>query len=78
MKQTEGRLITMNRSIVFPLSMTVLWSIVFASVMHSWSEGICLGLCFGMTFGLFSSKDAADGKKGNHMEKEDETDAVCI
>ncbi len=66
----------MNRSIVFPLSMTVLWSIVFASVMHSWPEGICLGLCFGMTFGLFSSKDAADGKKGNHTEKEDETDAV--
>ena len=76
MKQTEGRIISMSGSIVFPLSMTVLWSIVFASVMHSWPVGICLALCFGMTFGLFSSKDTAGGKKGNHMEKEDETDAV--
>ncbi len=39
---------------VFPISMTVLWSIVFVSAVHSWT-GICLGLCMGMAFGLFYS-----------------------
>ena len=40
---------------IFPISMTVLWSIVFVSAMHSWT-GICIGLCMGIAFGLFDWK----------------------
>ena len=48
---------------VFPVSMTVLWGIVFTQSMHSLVLGICMGLLMGITFGLF------DSGKG---EKEDE------
>lgn len=56
----------MNRKRVLPLTMTILWSIVFANVMHSWPMGICLGLCFGLIFGLLDSDQ--EGKDGNHAE----------
>ena len=44
---------------VFPISMTVLWTITFGTAMHSWTLGICMGLCMGMAFGLF---DAGKGE----------------
>ena len=45
----------MNKNKVFPVSKAVLWSIVFANAMHSWTIGICLGITMGIAFGLFDS-----------------------
>ncbi len=42
--------------------MTLLWSIVMASAMHSRPLGICMGILIGMNFGLF------DMKKGDKNE----------
>ena len=36
----------------FPISMTVLWGMVFGSAMHSLTMGICMGLMMGIAFGL--------------------------
>ena len=47
----------------FAVSMTMLWSIVMASAMHSWFAGICMGIIIGMNFGLF------DTDKGGKDEK---------
>ena len=46
----------------FPISMTVLWGMVFGSAMHSLTMGICMGLMMGIAFGLFDSdkKDKQD------------------
>ena len=33
---------------VFPISMTVLWGMVFGSAMHSLTMGICMGLMMGI------------------------------
>ena len=52
----------MNRK-AFPVSMALLWGMVFSQAMHSITLGICMGLLMGITFGLFDS-----GKGG----KEDE------
>ena len=49
---------------VYPISMAVLWGIVFATAMHSWILGICLGLNMGIAFGLF------DSDKENKQEQE--------
>ena len=48
----------------FPISMTVLWGMVFSSAMHSLTIGICMGLMMGLAFGLF------DSDKKDHQEKE--------
>ncbi len=45
---------------VFPISMTILWSIVFGTSMHNWTIGICLGLLMGMVFGLFNETTGKD------------------
>ena len=45
---------------VFPISMTVLWTITFGAAMHNWTLGICMGLGMGAVFGLF------DSEKGSH------------
>jgi hypothetical protein len=42
---------------VFPLSMALLWSIVYTNALGSTALGICLGLLMGMVFGLFESGD---------------------
>ncbi len=47
----------------FPISMALLWGLVFTQAMHSITLGLCMGLLMGITFGLFDS-----GKGG----KEDE------
>ena len=47
-------MIKMKKS-VFPVSMTVLWGIVFTQAMHSVTLGICMGLLMGIAFGLFDS-----------------------
>ena len=39
----------------FPISMAVLWGIVFSQAMRSPVLGICMGLLMGITFGLFES-----------------------
>ena len=49
---------------VFPISMTVLWGMVFGSAMHSLTMGICMGLMMGIAFGLFDSD-----KKDNQEKK---------
>lgn len=45
----------MKKNKVFPISMAVLWSIVFANAMHSWMIGLCLGITMSIAFGLFDS-----------------------
>ena len=40
---------------VFPISMTVLWCVVFVNALHSRVLGICLGIMMGMAFGLFDT-----------------------
>ena len=39
----------------FPVSMTLLWGMVFSQAMHSITLGICMGLLMGIAFGLFDS-----------------------
>ena len=39
----------------FPVSMALLWSMVFSQAMHSMTLGLCMGLLMGITFGLFDS-----------------------
>ncbi len=39
----------------FPISMTVLWGMVFGSAMHSLTMGVGIGLMMGIAFGLFDS-----------------------
>ena len=45
----------MKKNQIFPLSMAVLWGLVFFSSMHEWSLAVCMGLCMGAAFGLFDS-----------------------
>ncbi len=52
------------KKMVYPISMTVLWGIVFATAMHNWTLGICMGLMMGIAFGLF------DSDKKDNQEKE--------
>ena len=44
----------MNRKF-FPVSMALLWGMVFSQAMHSITLGLCMGLLMGITFGLFDS-----------------------
>jgi hypothetical protein len=48
----------------FPVSMALLWGIVFSQAMHSMTLGICMGLLMGIAFGLFDS-----GRGGNNDEQ---------
>lgn len=45
---------------IFPISMAVLWGIIFATAIHNWVIGICLGIMWGSVFDLFGS-DEKDG-----------------
>ncbi len=47
----------------FPVSMVLLWGIVFTQAMNSVTLGICMGLLMGIAFGLFDS-----GKGGKDDE----------
>ena len=47
----------------FPVSMALLWGMVFSQAMRSITLGICMGLLMGITFGLFDS-----GKGGREDE----------
>ena len=58
--QGNLEVVRMNQNKMFPISMTVLWSIVFASAMHSWVLGICMGLMMGMAFGLLDTGQKED------------------
>ena len=58
----------MNSNKIFPVSMAVLWSIVFANAMQNWGTGICMGLCMGIAFGLFDDENKEDSSE---REKED-------
>jgi MFS superfamily sulfate permease-like transporter len=50
---------------VFPISMTVLWGIVFTTAMHNLTLGICMGLMMGIAFGLFDSDKKDKQEQGN-------------
>ena len=39
----------------FPISLAVLWGIVFSQAMQSPFLGICMGLLMGIAFGLLDS-----------------------
>ena len=47
----------------FPVSVALLWGMVFSQAMHNITLGICMGLLMGITFGLFDS-----GRGGNKDE----------
>ncbi len=47
----------------FPVSMALLWGMVFSQAMHSGTLGVCMGLLMGIAFGLFDS-----GSGGNKDE----------
>ena len=47
----------------FPISMTILWRMVFGSAMHSLTMGICMGVMMGIAFGLFDSDKKDDQKE---------------
>ncbi len=47
----------------FPISMTVLWGIVFTTAMHSLTTEICMGLMKGIAFGLFDSDEKDEQEK---------------
>ena len=51
------------KRLLFPVSMTVLWGIVFAMCMHDTVVGICRGILMGTVFGLFD--------KDNDYEQEE-------
>ena len=53
----------------FPVSLALLWSMVFSQAMHSVTLGVCMGLLMGIAFGLF------DSGKGGKEEKQKEVDA---
>lgn len=40
---------------VFPVSMALLWGLVFTQAMHNTTLGLCMGLLMGIAFGLFDS-----------------------
>ena len=40
---------------VFPISMAILWGVVFTTAMHSLTLGICMGTMMGIAFGLLDS-----------------------
>ena len=42
----------------FPISLTVLWGMVFGSAMHSLTMGICMGLMVG-SYGKMENKKTA-------------------
>ena len=48
----------------FPISMTVLWGMVFGSAMHSLTLGICMSLMMGIVFGLFDSDNKKEQDQG--------------
>ena len=48
---------------VFPISMAVLWGVVFTTAMHSLSLGICMGIMMGIAFDLFDSEKKDDREK---------------
>ena len=68
----------------FPISMTVLWGMVFGSAMHSLTMGICMGLMMGIAFGLFDSEEydyrfdgtAGDANSFGDSLKSDKRDRV--
>ena len=47
----------------FPISMTVLWGMVFGSAMHSLTMGICMGLMMGIAYGLFDFDEKDNQEK---------------
>ena len=49
----------MNRK-VFPLSMAVLWGLVFSQAMQSMTLGICMGMLMGIVLGLFDSGEGGE------------------
>ena len=53
---------------IFPVSMAVLWGIVFTTSLHNLTIGICLGIMMGIAFGLFDSDKET---QYNKEEKED-------
>ena len=54
----------------FPVSMALLWGMVFSQAMHSITLGLCMGLLMGITFGLFDSGEG--GKEEVYRKKEKE------
>ena len=47
----------------FAVCMTVMWSIMMANAMHSWTSGIFMGILFGMAFGLFGTDKGGKNEK---------------
>ena len=54
----------------FPVSMALLWGMVFSQAMHSITLGLCMGLLMGITFGLFDSGEGEKEEVYRKKEKE--------
>ncbi len=53
----------------FPLAMTVLWSVVMVTALHSWA-GIGVGVAMGAAFGLFGGDGGEDDSQQDTDEKQ--------
>ena len=58
---------------VFPVSMAVLWGIVFSQAMHSVTLGVCMGLLMGTAFGLF---DSGRGENEDEVRRKDKNERI--
>ncbi len=51
------------KKMIFPISMAVLWGMVFATSLHDSVIGISMGIMMGGAFGLFGSDEKGDKDK---------------
>ena len=56
---------------IYPISMAVLWGMVFGTALQSRTMGVCMGLMMGMAFGLFDSgpREDRDPKQGRRVQR---------
>ena len=65
----------MKKIKIFPISMTVLWTITFGSALHDWTLGVALGIMMGVVFGLFDTdKKNEPAENGEAEGEEDDTE----
>ncbi len=64
------------KGIVFFIVMSVLWSVVFVTAMHTWA-GVGIGICFGIIFAGIGGGGSKEEKNGavSEEKQDDEGDA---
>ena len=51
------------KKMIFPISMAIIWGMVFASSLHDWVIGASMGIMMGGAFGLFGSSEEDNKEK---------------